>query len=453
MDRAARRIGQWVIGEELGSGGNARVYRARGPDGREVALKVLGSRKVGGEPYRRFVQEIKFLRSLGAVPGVLSIVETYLPEEPSREDMPWLAMEVGLPIAEALRGASLDTCVDALAEIAETLAALAARGVGHRDLKPSNMYRRGDRWEVGDFGLVAYPEADDDITRAGHALGPAHFIAYEMITDPANADPLPADVFSFGKTIWSLVTGLPYPPLGHQPSDNGKFSITFLRPDRRSAPLDELVDRSTRLIPAARPTMAEVARDLRAWLELATKPAVVDIGELTGRIRGRMAQELAAENLAAERKQLALAAVRQLQEACRPLDETLRQLHPRPILDDLADKLTSTMLTTQAFGGSPRVTFTYQRVSKIVSSHDHRRYAVVYGRGVELFEDGKLRVRTYTMTHYELVAGVDFHWQSPAYDAPVGSIEVARNIERAMADLVPQLEKALAAFAENVPSA
>jgi hypothetical protein len=50
-------------------------------------------------------------------------------------------------------------------------------------------------------------------------------MAYEMITDPASADSKPADVYSLGKTLWSLVAEVPTPPLGHQPAASSGYRI------------------------------------------------------------------------------------------------------------------------------------------------------------------------------------------------------------------------------------
>ena len=108
-------------------------------------------------------------------------------------------MPVAKPIAVALADAPLETIVAALAEIAATPPRLAKRGVGHRDVKPGNLYEFGGQWLIGDFGLVAAPDLAE-LTRSGRALGPAHYTAYEMILDPATADPLRADVYSFEKS-------------------------------------------------------------------------------------------------------------------------------------------------------------------------------------------------------------------------------------------------------------
>src|SRR6266508_2780501 len=68
-------MGPWTLHEKLGSGGNATVWRATRTRGEEAALKVINTTKAQREPYRRFVQEIEFLRSLGDFPGVLTLLD------------------------------------------------------------------------------------------------------------------------------------------------------------------------------------------------------------------------------------------------------------------------------------------------------------------------------------------------------------------------------------------
>jgi serine/threonine protein kinase len=153
MSTPGTSVGPWTLLEKLGSGGNAVVWRATRPGTNEAALKVINSTKAQREPYRRFVQEIEFLRSLGDFPGVLPLLDAYLPERPERGDRPWLAMPVATPIADALEESSLETVVAALAEIATTLAALAEQRAGHRDIKPGNLYELDGSWLIGDFGV------------------------------------------------------------------------------------------------------------------------------------------------------------------------------------------------------------------------------------------------------------------------------------------------------------
>ena len=292
MNVSARTVGPWTLHSKQGTGGNATVWQAKRRGLKSlVALKVLNATRAHREPYRRFVREIEFLRSLDDHDGILPLLDAYLPEQPSKDDRPWLAMPIATLISDALAGQPLETVVVALAEIASTLARLAERhGVGHRDIKPSNLYELDGEWLVGDFGLIAVPNLEQ-LTRTGRPLGPVHYTAYEMIRDPANAAPLPADVYSFGKTLWVLATEQRFPPQGHQVAGTRQFSIADLRPHAHAEPLDRLVDRATQIHPDQRPTMAEVAGDLRAWSELAAEPISLDVTDLRTRLLQRMSDE------------------------------------------------------------------------------------------------------------------------------------------------------------------
>ncbi len=58
-------IGRYLLSEAIGAGSVGVVYRAVGPDGRVVALKVLRRELAGSELYRRrFEHEIRVARDL-----------------------------------------------------------------------------------------------------------------------------------------------------------------------------------------------------------------------------------------------------------------------------------------------------------------------------------------------------------------------------------------------------
>src|SRR5690349_21560249 len=100
--RKEANVKPWKLIEFLGKGGNAEVWRAFRDDGANVALKILNSKNPDSEPYKRFQAEISILRSLGAQPGILPLIDSFLPSQPSVQNPAWLAMPVAIPIVEAL---------------------------------------------------------------------------------------------------------------------------------------------------------------------------------------------------------------------------------------------------------------------------------------------------------------------------------------------------------------
>src|SRR4051794_31013411 len=174
----------WSLRNKLGATGSAEVWEAERDD-QVAAVKFLTKvRNARNSRYRRFRDEVRFLREMAPPRGVLPLLDSYLPEHPTDDNPPWLAM----PIARALPEALGDTpdilaVVGAVREIARTLAALVDLGIAHRDVKPGNLFELDGEFVVGDFGLVSYPDKPS-VTKPFDKLGPAHFIADEMISNP-----------------------------------------------------------------------------------------------------------------------------------------------------------------------------------------------------------------------------------------------------------------------------
>jgi hypothetical protein len=130
-DAHIRRAGPWTLHEKLGRGGNATVWQATRSDAdAPVVLKLINAKKVEKEPYQRFVREIGFLRDHQAITGLLPLLDAYLPDNPTKDDQPWLAMPIAMPIAQALTGKPLAEVVAAVAAFADTLSRLQNRGTG-----------------------------------------------------------------------------------------------------------------------------------------------------------------------------------------------------------------------------------------------------------------------------------------------------------------------------------
>ena len=158
------RIGRYLVGRRLGSGGMGVVYQARDPElQREVAIKML----YRGAPAERLRREAQALARL-AHPNVVAVYDVG-----EHEGQTFIAM--ALVDGETLRrwlaiersGREIMRVLCAAARGIE--AAHAARLV-HRDLKPDNVFvARDGNSLVGDFGLARDRSPGDSLTglRAG----------------------------------------------------------------------------------------------------------------------------------------------------------------------------------------------------------------------------------------------------------------------------------------------
>jgi hypothetical protein len=264
--------------------------------GRASRSRELKTRRIDKEPYLRFRDEVLFHRG-GPHPGVLPVIRAEVPETPSAEQPAWLAMPIAQTVREALGDApTLDEVVGALRAYAATLAALADQRVHHRDLKPDNLFRLDGEWVVGDFGLVTWP-GKSAATEPGQKLGPANFVAPEMVQDATQADAGPADVWSLAKVLWVLATGQNYPPPGQLRIDVDATRLRSFTAHPRAAGLEGILEQATALDPMARPSMRYFALELDAWLNPHTRndgPPSVD--ELAKRISAISAPAVAAEH-------------------------------------------------------------------------------------------------------------------------------------------------------------
>jgi serine/threonine protein kinase len=452
-DSQRQTVGSWTLGDRLGRGGNASVWRATRPGSAAVvALKLINTTKVEREPYQRFVREIEFLRDHQDIPGLLPLLGAHLPDQPDKTNQPWLAMPIATPIATALEGRPLADVVEAIAAIAYALAQLQRDfGIAHRDIKPGNLYELDGKWLIGDFGLIAVPDAKS-LTQDGRQVGPAHYTAYEMILNPATADKHPADVYSLGKTLWVLATGQAFPPEGHQPARTRGFGIGDFRPHPQAASLDQEVDLMTRLHPEERPSKDQVARDLALWQELAGEPVMLDVSAAGARLRQKLRSAIAEQDTQEQYKNLAHAAIRRFQQLTTPLNEGLKNLYPRTQVDILSDQMTHNLLRTLVHAGLGRdIIFHWNRCTLVAPFSHPGSVTLRMSRSAELFSDGEFLLRLWVHVGLEKVMESIFDWQSPDLSAPVG-VEMEKMLQDGVAELAQGLKQGVEAFVEHLPA-
>lgn len=251
--------------DDLGEGGNANVYRVREKStGNEYALKILANKTT--EKKARFINEIQIVKEyVDQIDGILPIYEY-------SGDEFWYVMPIATPVMDHIRQSKLtvDGIVNAVIQLADTLAKLHEEGISHRDIKPSNIYYYNGRYCLADFGLVDFPENPDDFTRSDKGLGAIFTIAPEMKRDPKHADGKKADVFSLAKTTWMLLSGDELGFDGVYELFDKSYGLRFIEKYKEThlLELEELLTASTQNDPLSRPTMLEYIAGLKLWLDI-----------------------------------------------------------------------------------------------------------------------------------------------------------------------------------------
>jgi serine/threonine-protein kinase len=214
----ARKLGQYILKERLGTGGMGEVYRAEHVLlRRPCALKVIRPERTGDpKQLRRFEREVQVTATLThpntvqifdyghAADGTFYYVMEYLP---------------GLTLEELVRReGSLQPAraIHFLRQICGALREAHGRGLTHRDIKPGNVMvcERGGIPDVAkllDFGLVLPPggQADGEkLTQDRAITGTPAYLSPEQAGGQEAVDAR-SDLYSVGALAYFLLTGRP----------------------------------------------------------------------------------------------------------------------------------------------------------------------------------------------------------------------------------------------------
>jgi serine/threonine protein kinase len=262
--KRGQRLGQWTLQRFVDAGGNGEVWEAESDEAQPVALKIL--HRFSGDGYPRFKREVEIVQALDPERlAILPIVDSHVPETPSRDDPPWYVMPLATSIRDALGEAPLVEKVDAIRQIGSTLAdVLNESAVTHRDVKLANLYQWRGRFVVGDFGLAKRPD-DDDLT-GGRAIGPWAHLPSEVFIQDEEPDWEKVDVHCLANSLWQLIAVTDAPPRGPILAE-GRYSLTQYANEPYVRQLDLIIAGATSENPPSRPSMSELAQQLKHWIE------------------------------------------------------------------------------------------------------------------------------------------------------------------------------------------
>lgn len=253
--------GNWKLIRNIASGGNSSVWVVENlTNSKQEVIKLL--KKTHETSRKRFLDEIKIITENQDIEGVMRLFD----QSTSDSETLWYIMPKTKPLHEYLSDKPSIVKVEAVLEIAKILSQLHARGVSHRDIKPQNLFFQ-EKYIIGDFGLVDYPDKQGDLTIVGNALGPRWTIAPEMRNNPETSNGIFADVYSLSKTLWILLTGIEKGFEG-QYSPTGSVGLGNYVPDIYLNILEELFVKSTENDPNLRPSIDDFIEILTEWKEI-----------------------------------------------------------------------------------------------------------------------------------------------------------------------------------------
>lgn len=203
----------FIKGRLIGGGGNGKVYEVKciPPEKERLVVKVLKSSngRYTAKKYKRFKHEVETVVKLsGKIEGILPLIDSDLPENPSENAPPWFVMPYAMPLKQSIfyRGLQIVEKMHIIKDIGIILLGIHGEGYSHRDIKLDNLLMYEGKVVFSDFGLVWHDQFER-LTGVNEPVGPWNTIAPEMKRYAyAIKDARPADVYSFAKLIWIILT-------------------------------------------------------------------------------------------------------------------------------------------------------------------------------------------------------------------------------------------------------
>jgi serine/threonine-protein kinase PpkA len=254
----------FAIKKLVAKGGSSSVFLAvQNSLGREVALKILKPVYAPADA-ERFFKEGRIIAALSHR-NVITIYDIG-----AIRGWYYIAMEFleGGSLHERIRaGLSVNSALELVETIGESLAFVHQRGVVHRDIKPANILFHADGTpRLTDFGIAKQLSADQELTLDGRALGSPYYLSPEQ----AQCRTLDgrSDIYSLGILLYEMLTGeKPYAGDSHIETILSHLTEPLPRLPEDLGWLQGLLDRMIAKSPDERfesaQAMVEAVQDLR----------------------------------------------------------------------------------------------------------------------------------------------------------------------------------------------
>ncbi|MGI5963078.1 MAG: Stk1 family PASTA domain-containing Ser/Thr kinase [Lawsonibacter sp.] len=202
---------RYEILEVIGTGGMARVYKARCHRlNRLVAIKILREDLAQDAEFRRRFHDESQAVAMLSHPNIVAVYDVSRSSE-----LEYIVMELidGITLKQYMqkKGNKLNwrEALHFITQIVKALGHAHSRGIIHRDIKPHNvMVLRDGSVKVADFGIARVVSGGHS-TLTQEALGSVHYISPEQ----ARGSHIDArsDLYSAGVVLYEMITGrLPF---------------------------------------------------------------------------------------------------------------------------------------------------------------------------------------------------------------------------------------------------
>ena len=204
-EEPSKRIGDYQILDELGSGGMGRVWRVRNViTDRVEAMKVLLPDLAGRQELAaRFQREIKLMASLNH-PNIAALRTAF-----TADNQLYMVMEYveGVTLADKLEKGPIpvNEAVNYISQVLSAVGYAHQQHIIHRDIKPANMMLTPQGVvKLMDFGIARAGE-ERSLTMTGTTMGSLSYMSPEQVK--GEATDARSDLYSVGVSLYEFVTG------------------------------------------------------------------------------------------------------------------------------------------------------------------------------------------------------------------------------------------------------
>lgn len=241
--------------EQIGQGGNGRVFSAIDSDGNDVAIKFV-ERDIPKRKYKRLKNEINFCEK-NEHKNIIRVIDHGVARFSGKDYVFYVMPLYPITLEKKIKaGIEPDVAVTIFMGIIQGLRFAHNKGIIHRDIKPENiLFARGSNEPViCDFGIAHFSE--DELltlveTKPGDRLANFQYAAPEQkIKGGANTVTGKADVYAAGLILNEMFTGEIPQAGGYKTIADVNPEYAFLdtlfeklfrqNPDERLYPIEEI---------------------------------------------------------------------------------------------------------------------------------------------------------------------------------------------------------------------
>lgn len=257
-------ISDYLLLRQIGKGGNAVVWKVRNKHNKILIMKI--AKRAKGIALSRLNDEIYSLHRIKKINNkvihTIPIIESY--SNLNDDGFAWFTMPEAITLDKYFERHSSTplSILKGMLDVCKTIEKLHEYNIYHRDIKPDNILIYQGKWALSDFGIATFPNKEK-LTKEGTKMGSLHYYAPEMLNTSEGCSNACADIYSYAKSLWALLSGNKYPIAGELRLDRPEALLsTYCKLDKVEL-LDEAISACTSYTPTNRPSFSE----LRATLE------------------------------------------------------------------------------------------------------------------------------------------------------------------------------------------